>query len=73
VLPRGCTKVRYYGIFSPRCRSQRLHAASLLPHTPAPPLAPSTSLPPLLHRCPLCTTGNLVLIGVLSPVRTRSP
>jgi hypothetical protein len=73
VLPRGCTKVRYYGIFSPRCRSQRQRAAALLPTTTA--VLPPSPSPPVsaLPRCPFCKTGTLIAIRPLAPLRSRSP
>ncbi len=66
VLPRGCTKVRYYGLWSPTCRSQLEHARTLLsPPPPAaslesaalPPPTPSASVP-LPARCPPLSRGN---------------
>lgn len=72
VLPRGCTKVRHYGIFSPRCHSQLTDVRALL----TPPLSPSAhppasdSTPP---RCPFCRTGMLRPIQVLVPCRSRPP
>ena len=74
VLPRGCTKVRYYGIFSPRCRVQRDRAAALLLTTLTQPLPPSTTPPASpLPPCPFCKTGNLIPIRPLAPKRSRSP
>jgi hypothetical protein len=73
VLPRGCTKVRYYGIFSPRCRSQRERAAALLTTTPIPSLDSLTLPAPACPRCPFCKIGNLIPIRPLAPQRSRSP
>jgi hypothetical protein len=73
VLPRGCTKVRYYGIFSPRCRGQLQRAAALLPTTPANASPHSNTAPSVLPRCPLCKTGRLIPIRPLAPHRSRSP
>lgn len=75
VLPRGCTKVRHSGIFSPSCRHQLDHARTLIPCS-APTFPDSSTLtsspkPPL--RCPLCRNGNLARIQLLAPQRTRSP
>lgn len=75
VLPSRCSKVRYYGIWSPRCRSQ-LDLARTQFDTPAPALLsePLETEPlPSPPRCPRCRSGNLVLIGVLAPQRSRSP
>jgi putative transposase len=57
VLPRGCTKVRYYGIWSPTCRRQLDQARALL--TVSPPAATETASstrrlhrrPPIRRRC----------------------
>ncbi len=81
VLPRGCTKVRYYGLWSPTCRRQLEHARTLL-STPAPALAsdpvvipppasPTAPSPPA--RCPHCQVGTLILVEVIRPHRSRSP
>jgi hypothetical protein len=81
VLPRGCTKVRYYGIWSPTCRRQLDQARALLtvpppaPPEPAPvmpPPPPAPSDPPPM-RCPQCRTGILICVGVLAPQRMRAP
>ncbi|HEY2930342.1 MAG TPA: transposase [Acidobacteriota bacterium] len=61
VLPRGCAKVRYYGICSPSCRKQLDQARTLLTvpidHSQSTPIAPSPEPPgtapplsPLPHR-----------------------
>ena len=74
VLPPGCTKVRYYGIFSPTCRSQCDRAASLLPTVSQDSDAASTpQSQPALPRCPLCKIGNLICSQPLAPQRSRSP
>jgi hypothetical protein len=81
VLPRGCTKVRSYGIWSPTCRRQLEHARALLTASPPTPTEPAsitpsppqaTAHPPPMH-CPLCRTGILVRVGVLAPQRMRAP
>jgi hypothetical protein len=66
VLPRGCVKVRYYGIFSPHCPAQRQQALSRLPrpcHLPAPalPVSPPTPSP----LCPYCHIGTLIPVQTL--------
>jgi hypothetical protein len=74
VLPRGCTKVRYYGIFSPRCRSQLKRSRDLLPSSVgAAPQTSTTLSSSALPRCPFCKIGNLLPIRPLAPQRSRSP
>jgi len=81
VLPRGCMKVRYYGIWSPTCRRQLDQARTLLTVLPPAPTEPASILqppapaaadPPAM-RCPHCRTGILVPVGVLAPQRMRAP
>ena len=78
VLPRGCVKVRYYGIWSPTCRRQLDQARALLtiplPASTEPtPITPPAAADPPLMRCPLCRTGTLIRVGVLTPQRQRAP
>ena len=80
VLPPGCTKVRYYGLWSPTCRGQLAQARMLLgASAPAAAVAPAASppAPPLAaappRRCPQCRTGTLRLVQILRPHRLRSP
>lgn len=81
VLPRGCTKVRYYGLWSPTCRGQLEHARARLSAPPpaaalepaAIPPSASPASPPLPARCPQCQVGTLLLVEVLHPPRSRSP
>jgi hypothetical protein len=82
VLPKGATKVRYYGIFSPACTSQLDRARKLwtplsLQTTPptAPDPEPSGDVPalPPPSRCPHCHVGFLLLLETLLPQRSRSP
>jgi hypothetical protein len=76
VLPRGFTKVRYYGVFSPHCPAQLEHARSQIP-PPAPAAATlSTASPTSLTDpppCPFCRVGKLRLLETLQPTRSRSP
>ncbi len=81
-LPRGCAKVRYYGIWSPTCRAQLEQARTLLgaataanpardsvPHSPlTEPLAPAAPA-----RCPHCHLGHLFEVRVLPPQRKVPP
>jgi Putative transposase/Transposase zinc-binding domain len=80
VLPRGATKVRYYGIFSPSCQFQLERARQWLPPNPAP--SPTNSSPPIAdpenqiaprRHCPLCRIGLLVLFQTLPAQRSHSP
>ncbi len=81
VLPPGCTKVRYYGLWSPTCRAQLEHARTLLsapsptastePATTTRPTSPAS--PPLPAQCPHCRVGTLILVEVLRPQRSRAP
>jgi hypothetical protein len=73
VLPRGCTKVRYYGIFSPHCHTLLDRARLLQAPTASTPLADSPNSQPFVppRRCPSCQIGNLILVETLQ--RIRSP
>ena len=77
ILPRGCSKVRYYGIWSPRCAA-KLDLIRAQFNCPAPDLSPEPELEApkpeaSAARCPLCRAGHLVFLGILSPQRSRSP
>ena len=78
VLPRGCAKVRYYGLWSAAQRAARTRARALLTAltvTAAPPV-PEPALPSSLGhlpRCPYCRVGTLVVIAVLRPWWSRPP
>jgi hypothetical protein len=78
VLPRGLTKVRYYGLFSASCRHRLERARSLLAaeqgsavSTQTDPPSPS---PVSRHsdRCPACGIGRL-LVERIPPARGRPP
>jgi hypothetical protein len=77
VLPPGCAKVRYYGIWAGSCQKQREQARALLSAkrpTPSDPLAPLAPLPepavvPAPATCPQCRIGHLIVIEVLPPER----
>jgi hypothetical protein len=85
VLPRGCAKVRYYGIWSPACRAQLEQARTLLgPATiAANPAAALDTVPnsltepeapvPEAARCPHCHLGQLFEVRVLAPQRKVPP
>ncbi|MBI3683036.1 MAG: IS91 family transposase [Acidobacteria bacterium] len=79
VLPRGCTKVRYYGIWSSSCRQQLEQARALLDAPPARVCDPAPALTehalptPAPARCPHCRIGRLIVIEVLLPQRRFPP
>ena len=77
VLPRGCVKVRYYGIWSPSRRPQLDRAKDLLsPIRPAIDLSvlPAAAKPmPLPPSCPLCRQGILIPVRTLPSQRSHSP
>jgi Putative transposase/Transposase zinc-binding domain len=76
VLPRGCVKVRYYGIWSPSRRKQMAQARNLLllclpPRNSSSP-APCSQTRAAV-RCPLCHQGILIPLEPLPAQRGRSP
>ena len=81
VLPRGCTKVRYYGIWSSARRTDLDQARVLLGGAPIPattadlPVAsvPDPAVPPAPSTCPHCRVGHLIVIEVLRPQRRVPP
>jgi hypothetical protein len=78
VLPRGCTKIRYYGLWSRTRRPDLDHARQLLEASSArtPVAAPAmlpTSLPVAPSLCPLCHAGTLTFIAILRPQRNVPP
>lgn len=76
VLPRGCTKVRYYGLFSSHCHAKLTHARVCIP-MPAPatgrPLPSPRSAESEGLTCPCCHIGKLLLTGTVHPQQSRSP
>ena len=83
VLPRGCAKVRYYGIWSAACRQQLEQARTLLStattttaavaSTPQSLLTEPAAPAPASARCPHCHLGQLLEIRVLPPQRKLPP
>ena len=86
VLPRGFTKIRYFGLLSPSCRAKLDHARHLLElhaasaarpaHVSADECIASTSPTPAiprppLRRCPACHRGTLHAIERVG--RPRAP
>lgn len=81
-LPRGCAKVRYYGIWSPACSKQLAQARTLLhPATTAKPVCDAVPNSPLTEQlaptappsCPHCHLGQLFEVRVLPPQRKVPP
>jgi len=79
VLPKGATKVRHYGLFSPACSAQ-LQRAQTLWTPPAIASAPVTDpepsevpVPRYPQRCPHCRVGSLLWLETLPPQQSRSP
>ena len=78
VLPRRCTKVRYYGFWSATRRADLDHARTLLDagratadeSSATPTTTPATPAPIV---CPLCHAGTLTLIAVLRAERKVPP
>ena len=76
VLPPGCMKVRYYGIFSPHCQSPLNQVRSLIPIRCQPSSAITSAAAadsPIGPRCPRCLIGTLLLVGTLQPERRYPP
>jgi hypothetical protein len=79
VLPRGCAKVRYYGLWSAAHRADLTRARLLLTALviaiapPPGPDAPATSSPADRDRCPHCRVGTLILVAVLRPAWRAPP
>jgi hypothetical protein len=86
VLPDRFTKVRYYGLFSPRCRDALERARSLLHQAQrasevVPELedsASQTEPPESDQPCPLCHVGRMRIVADLNPqhrlrARLRAP
>ncbi len=78
VLPRGCAKVRYYGLWSATLRADRTRAQALLTVRTAvavPTVLESARPASLgdLPRCPHCRVGTLIVIAVLRPAWSRPP
>jgi hypothetical protein len=80
-LPRGCAKVRYYGIWSPACRKQLEQARTLLGAAATTVVIDSSAKSPLTEQvapaapapCPHCHLGQLFEVRVLPPQRKVPP
>ena len=81
VLPRGCAKVRYYGILSNSCHRSLKMALALIP-APSPDdrsnsaSSPSPDPPALFQKdrsCPYCRIGHWIQIEVLHRHRRAPP
>jgi hypothetical protein len=86
VLPSRFTKVRYYGLFSPRCREALERARALLgpvrepaDSTPQSHDSPSHTEPNgSILVCPVCHLGRMIVVADLAPqhqlpTRLRAP
>lgn len=82
VLPRGCAKVRYYGIWSPSNKNKLQQARALLTtpspalsvDSPADPSLPEPPTPaPTSTRCSHCRIGQLITLELLPPERKVPP
>ena len=83
VLPTGLMRIRHYGLLANPTRHEHLARCRQLLSVPNPPAPepdqpashhrPEQLLPHDSRRCPRCQTGHLVLIGPLSPTRSRAP
>lgn len=80
-LPRGCAKVRYYGLYSPAAKQQLEQARTLLAAATAGDARDAVSHSPLTAqgapiapaRCPHCHLGQLFAVRVLPPQRKVPP
>lgn len=79
-LPRGCAKVRYYGLWSATRRADRTKARAIssatavtAPEEPATSVASSTSPTSPPARCPHCQQGHLIRIATLPRQRKVPP
>jgi hypothetical protein len=70
VLPKGFSKVRYYGFFSPNRREVLSKVRQLLPGAATParqdPQSPARPLPSAELQCPACGKP-MQLVGTLRP------
>jgi len=81
VLPRRFTKVRYYGLFSSRCREALERARTLLSqgHEPDDPNADAPEPTGLTQPngptfpCPVCHVGRMTVVADLSPQHQPPP
>ena len=82
VLPTGIKRIRHYGVLAPGCKAQKLAAARLALHMPAPKSQAMESAQAFMARvakmdvqvCPCCKVGRLRVVGVLlGQARLASP
>jgi Putative transposase/Transposase zinc-binding domain len=75
VLPAGFVRIRYFGLLANRSRAKNLARCRALlaaaPDASRPPTAnvPATPAPGKddPHRCPACSSGRLLCVGVIAP------
>lgn len=73
VLPTGIKRIRHYGVLAPGCKAQKLAAARLALHMPAPKSQAMESAQAFMARvakmdvqvCPCCKVGRLRVVAVL--------
>jgi hypothetical protein len=73
VLPTGIKRIRHYGVLAPGCKAQKLAAARLALHMPAPKSQAMESAQAFMVRvakmdvqvCPCCKVGRLRVVAVL--------
>lgn len=83
VLPRGFTKVRYYGVYSPSRKSDLERVKAMHSTAPAKTGQPTTTaneswgaetaVTTSNPTCTICRLGHLRLVQILPPVRSRAP
>ena len=77
VLPKGFTRVRYYGLLAPGNRTALEHVILQLTNKPGEPIrndkkeTGTASLTPLAMPCPECKKGKLVVIMIVQRGFTR--
>lgn len=79
ILPTGFVRIRYFGLLANRNRVRNLaRCRALLAAAPGavrPPTANASATPEPAtddpHRCPSCSTGRLLCVGVIAPANHR--
>jgi hypothetical protein len=74
ILPAGFVRIRQYGFLANRARKEKLALCRTLLGTPPPAacsIEPRNEKPKQKH-CPVCPTGNMIVIQVFRPERFDS-